>query len=97
MKLLSVICLSALLLGASSAFAEDSTNATTTVQTADLSAILRKLDDLDRKLSEIEREMDSVTRFLGSDRSAAFGTVDDRLREMERNLDDLKRSVDRLR
>lgn len=63
----------------------------------DLASVLKQMKEMNAQLADMARQLDSISKFLGDRQSTSFDTVDRRLRDMERALDDLKREVERLR
>lgn len=59
--------------------------------------MLARLDKIEDKLAELTRSIDSISKFLGDRRSSAYETVDQRLDEMKRALDNTERSTDDIR
>ncbi|MCO5045569.1 MAG: hypothetical protein M9963_12090 [Kiritimatiellae bacterium] len=105
MKFIPALCLSTALLGASIATAQERgaapkptpAAATAPAEAPSLATIMKKLDDLEARIAALDRKLQSVSRFLGDSQSYGTANVDDRLRDLQRALDDVQRSVDRLR
>jgi Skp family chaperone for outer membrane proteins len=60
-----------------------------------LKRVLDMQKSLETKLADIQRKLDSMSQFLGDQRASSFDTVDRRLRNIEDDLKDVKRSVER--
>ncbi|MCZ7590666.1 MAG: hypothetical protein M5U15_00285 [Kiritimatiellae bacterium] len=97
MKYIPALCLTALLFGAPLAFSQEEAKATDKSDAADIAAVLARLDKIEDKLAELTRSIDSISKFLGDRRSSAYETVDQRLDEMKRALDNTERSTDDIR
>jgi TolA-binding protein len=52
---------------------------------------------INAQLKELQTRVDSISKFLGDRQASSMDTVDRRLRDLERDLDDLDRKVDRIR
>lgn len=52
---------------------------------------------LSNQLKELQSRVDSISKFLGDRQASSIDTVDRRLRDLERDLEDLDRKVDRLK
>lgn len=97
MKRFAAVYVSALLLSAPLAFSADDTNATATAAAPDMTALLTRIDAIDKKLAELARSVESISKFLGDQRSTTYNTVDQRLDDMKRLMDNTDRSVDDIR
>lgn len=66
-----------------------------------LADVQRQLADavngLAAQIKEIQGRVDSISKFLGDRQASSMDTVDRRLRELERDIEDIDRKVDRLR
>lgn len=63
--------------------------------TLTLKRILDSQKSIENKLLDMQKRVDAISQFLGSDRSSSFDSMDRRLKNMEDDLRDIKRSVDR--
>ncbi len=100
MKRIPALCLVTALLGAPVLFAQEPAEkqpAPAAAQATDVAAVLKKLEELDAHIAALERKVQSISRFLGDTQSYGTDSLDDRIRDLQRGLDDLQRSVDRLR
>ena len=52
---------------------------------------------INTQLRELQTRVDSISKFLGDRQASSMDTVDRRLRDLERDLEDLDRKVDRIR
>ena len=52
---------------------------------------------INAQLKDLQTRVDSISKFLGDRQASSMDTVDRRLRDLERDLDDLDRKVDRIR
>ncbi len=60
-----------------------------------LKRILDGQRSLENKLADLQKRLDSVSAFLGDQRASSYDSVDRRLRNIEDDLKDIKRDVNR--
>ncbi len=67
--------------------------------TEDTAQLIKRILDgqrsLEIKLADLQKRLDSVSEFLGDQRAGSYDSVDRRLRNIEDDLKDIKRDVNR--
>lgn len=57
-----------------------------------LAALEKDVAAIKDQLAAIQKQLDSISQFLGDRQAGSFNTLDRRLRDMERQLDDIERN-----